>query len=118
PSTRRRRGTGEPEARGPARNSHEIVRHEAAVVVGDAPFVLAHADAGGLALDHPGADQSVIAVEHRQRLVGLPDEALAAVVATGGIEHARSNDGDVVAFAAEDRLLDERAAEIGMLAVE
>src|SRR6185436_5969883 len=100
-----------PEARGPEDEDHERawrpavpeeslegMRHEAAVVVGDAPFVLAHSDAGGLTFDHPGTDQRMIAVEHRQRLVALPDEALAAVIAARGIEHARSDDGDVVAL--------------------
>ncbi len=105
---------------GPAlrQDPHEIVRHEAAVVgVMRRSSSRMPMPAGLPSITHEPTS-GVVAVEHRQRLVGLPDEAFAAVVAACGVEHARSDDGDVVALAAEDRLLHEGAAEVGMLAVE
>src|ERR1700736_5455905 len=107
----RRRSAGS-RLRSWAASRFEIVWHESAVVVSDAPLVLSHADAGRRARDPPRADDGVVAVEHRQRLVGLPDIAFAAVVSGRGVEQARADDGDVVAFAAEYRLLYISAAEV------
>src|SRR6185503_2998106 len=85
--------------------SGEIVRNEAAGVLRDGRVVLADADSRGLLADDPRPDDGVVAVEARQLVVCLPDEALRAVVPRGFHRSPAGVDRDVRAFAGEDRFL-------------
>src|SRR5882757_7717644 len=96
----------------------EIVRHEPAAVVGDAAVVLAHADTGGFSADDPRSDKGMVAFEHRQWGIALPDEALGAVVSGSGVEQAGYDNGHVMALAAENRLFHVGAAQVTMLVLE
>ena len=49
-----------------------------------------------LALDHPRTHHCMSAVEHRQRLVGLPDITFVTVAPGRGVEQAWPDQGDGV----------------------
>jgi hypothetical protein len=96
------------------------VRDEAAQVVGDQPVTLAHAEAGGLAVDHPHPEHGMVrAVERGRGCELLVDVAFGAVVAAGLEDDALPGreDLDVLPLAREQRLAHERGHVAGRVKV-
>src|SRR4051812_41356586 len=89
----------------------EEVRDEATRVAGDRGRVLADADAAGVAVDQPRADDGEVAVVVRERVELLED--VGPAVRAGGFDHrlAADDHGDVGPLAREDRLADVRPGQ-------
>src|SRR5688500_14224582 len=84
------------------------VWHEARSVLGDQAGVFAHADTAGPVGYDPAAHQRIVAIELRQRMVGLHDRRSAAVRAGSAEAFARGgNHVDIGALPREQRLANE-----------
>src|SRR5262249_17413713 len=100
------------------------VRDERRFVPRDESLALADADAGGLLIDHPAADDRATAIIHGQLEILLVDEALARVVAGLPLPASRRVHFYVLSLAAEARLgdpfaqrpaLSERRKQVGVV---
>src|SRR5438045_3714111 len=84
---------------------HEVVRHEAAGVAGDRRGIFAYADARRLLADDPRSYGGVAVPEFGDGRVRLIDVAFGAIATLFSDHLTAAIDGDVPAFARQQRLL-------------